>query len=363
MSAQSSSFATVSGGVPAHVHVERLEADDAPSHAFLVADLQARVAAVIDPVDAHVDAYLARLERADLTLVAVLDTHTHADHVSGAPRLARATGAPLVMHHQAPRACVSRRVRHGDVIEVGALTLEVLATPGHTYDGMSIWVGDFLFAGDLFEVGARPHGDEACANASALADSLALLARLPGGTLVYGTHGPQRVSLASAIGHARRVLRGEEADAARSRLGNDVRMPTHAATFAVLEANLACDVHDARVGDAAHAEAPRVDVDTLAEALRSPHPPVVLDVRSADEFFDRSLGRIPGAVLLPLEHLAAEAPMLREMHVPIVVACRTTPRALLGAGALTAAGLQQVSALEGGLLAWKAHGHPIEREP
>lgn len=348
---------------PTHVHVERLEAEDAPSQAYLLADLQARKAVIIDPVDGHVDRYLARLDRAELTLVAVVDTHTHADHVSGAPRLARKAGAPVIMHHQAPRACVSRRVRHGDVIEVGALVLEVIATPGHTYDGMSLHVGDYLFAGDLFELGARPHGDEACGDPSALADSLTPLARLPATTLVYGTHGPARVSLGASLDRAREGLRTAEPTHERSRLGSDVQMPRRAATFAVLEANLACDAHDARAGDAAGAEFARIDVDTLAASLRSARPPVVLDVRSADEFFDRAHGRIPGAVLLPLEHLAAEAAMLREMKVPLVVACRSTPRALLGAATLRAAGLEQVSALEGGLLAWKAHGHPVESDP
>jgi glyoxylase-like metal-dependent hydrolase (beta-lactamase superfamily II)/rhodanese-related sulfurtransferase len=351
---------TKTGPSRPHVHVERLDPEGSSSQAFLVADLDRGEAAILDPLERNVDAYLARLQRAELRLVAVIDTHTHADHVSGAPRLARATGAPIVMHHQAPRACVSRRVHNGDEIAVGALRMQVIATPGHTYDSMSLLVGDELFPGDLLELGAQGHGDEACGDVDALVDSLRALARLPASTQVHGSHGPVRDVLGHALRRALEAVPAMGPSAPRSRLGSDVRMPTNPVTFAMLEANLACDVADETASSGAVDDVPRISADDLAAALRSARPPVVIDVRSPDEFFGGALGRIPGALLVPLEHLGAEVGSMRQMEAPIVVVCRTTARALLGAGVLANAGVAEVSALAGGILAWKAHGHPIE---
>ncbi|MBL8716211.1 MAG: rhodanese-like domain-containing protein [Myxococcales bacterium] len=106
----------------------------------------------------------------------------------------------------------------------------------------------------------------------------------------------------------------------------------------------------------------RIGPDALAAALLRPGAPVVVDVRTADEYFDRDVGRVPGALWIPLEHLLAESDVLRQLHAPIVVACRVTIRAVLGASVLARVGITDVAVLEGGIVAWKAAGRRVETE-
>ena len=342
--------------------LEQWRASGEASISYLVADPTTGEAAIIDPVDAHVALYRDRLARGALRLVAVIDTHTHADHVSGAPALSRATGAPVVMHHQAPRACVARRVRHGDEIRIGGIVLRVLATPGHTYDSMCLRAGDALFSGDLFTIGARGHADEACGDVDALRDSLLALSGLPATTRVYGARNPPEM-LGEAIARALAEAPSGHHAVSRSSLGDGIRMPADPATLDILQANLAC--HPSAYGTPhrrALDDVPRLSPDELAAALRSEKPPVVIDVRSPDEYFDAPLGRVPGALLVPLEHLGAEVESLRALMAPLVISCRSTACALLGANLLRQAGLGEVSVLAGGVLAWQAMGHPIERD-
>jgi len=343
--------------------LEHWSASGDASHSYLVADPATGEAAIIDPVEAHVGLYRDRLARGGLRLVAVIDTHTHADHVSGAPALARATGAPVVMHHLAPRACVARRVRHGDEIRIGRLALHVLATAGHTYDSMSLRCDDVLFSGDLFAVGAEGHAGEICGDAGAARDSVLALSSLPETTRVYGTRGRTPEVLGEAVARTLAAApRGPEGLSVSS-LGDGIRMPADPTALGILQANLACYPQGELLPrQPAADEAPRISPDELALALRSERPPAVIDVRSPDEYFDASLGRLPGALLVPLEHLAAEVESLRALGAPLVVCCRSTARAVLGANLLRGAGLAEVSALAGGVLAWLAMGHPVERE-
>ncbi|MCC6525459.1 MAG: rhodanese-like domain-containing protein [Polyangiaceae bacterium] len=106
----------------------------------------------------------------------------------------------------------------------------------------------------------------------------------------------------------------------------------------------------------------RLTPTELAEALVGPRPPTVIDVRTLDEFFDDPLGRVPGALVVPLPHLAAEAETLRALGTDLVVYCRTDERAFRAAASLRAAGLAEVSVLAGGIVAWRRAGLPVEHE-
>jgi glyoxylase-like metal-dependent hydrolase (beta-lactamase superfamily II)/rhodanese-related sulfurtransferase len=334
---------------------------------WLLTDEATRSALIVDPVERHLAHYLDQVFRSGVDPVAVVDTHTHGDHVSGAPGLAARLGIPLVMHHQAPRGCVDRRVRHSEVIDVGNLPVRVLTTPGHTYDSISLAVEDALLAGDLLTLGPRGHGDEGCADVEAFADSIHMLEALSPATRVFGTHDaagarpePLLVALARAVASYEPTARASGA----SRMGTGVVAPTDGATFTFLRANSSCDSR-ARQSGASQSPAPtdpaRLSPKDLAAALDSVSPPHVVDVRSPAEFHDDGLGSIPGSLLVPLDHLEAEAPNLRALGTPIVVSCRATLRSALGASILQRSGLASVSVLEGGILAWRAEGFEVDR--
>ena len=274
------------------------------------------------------------------------------------------------MHHQAPRGCVDRRVRHGDVIDVGTLGVRVLTTPGHTYDSISLAVEDALLAGDLLTLGPHGHGDEVCADVDAFADSLHMLEALSPATRVFGTHdapGARPEPLIIALSRVSTLNLTAGHDSGASRMGTGFTAPTDSATFGFLRANSSCDAGaggtEASEPSAAGAEVTRVSAAELATALGSAAPPHVLDVRSAAEFREDPLGSIPGSLQVPLDRLEAEAGTLRALGRPIVVSCRATVRSVLGATVLQRLGISSVSVLEGGILAWAAGGFPVESRP
>lgn len=336
---------------------------------WLLVDDSTRQALIVDPIDRYVVHYIDHLGRKGFDLVAVVDTHTHADHVSGASELASRLGVPLVMHHQAPRGCVNRRVHHDDVIEVGELQVRVLSTPGHTYDSISLAVGDVLLAGDLLTAGPWGHGDEVCGDRSAFEDSLCMLERLSPATRVYGNHdapGSRPEPLGAALARACTSMLAPRPAVLASRMGNDFVAPTDSATFNFLRANSSCDPLVSEAGSSTSHEPAgfkRLAPGELAAALESPTPPHVVDVRSPAEYHEDGLGSIPGALLVPLDHLEAEADNLKALGTPIVLSCRSTVRSVLGAGVLERLGIQEVSILEGGILAWASEGRPVDSHP
>jgi len=339
------------------MHFESVNPRGDASHTYLIAD--ERVAVIVDPRLDRVDTYLERLETEGLRLVGVIDTHTHADYLSGASEITKRTGAPLLMHHQAPRACVHRRLRDGDEVPVGHVLVRVLSTPGHTYDSITLMLPERLLVGDFFGPGPEGHGDEACGDVEAWRDGLERLRKLDPTLMVYGTHGDSgpRV-LPVAVGEAsRREFEGLMPHS--SRMGLDFREPKDERVFDALRANLACSPA-ATPGGRGTAEIRRIKPSDLAEAVRSTTPPHIIDVRSLDEAREPSLGRVPGAYVVPLERLEAEGEALRALGGPLVLSCRSTARAVLAASILQRAGIDDVAVLEGGVLAWKAEGHPVE---
>ena len=157
-------------------------------------------AAVIDP-KRDVDDYLQTAEQEKLKIVAVLETHPHADFVSGHVELARRTGAKIYVSHLAPAYYERVGARDGDVIPIGPLEILVLETPGHSPDSLSfvvreqgkavrVYTGDTLFAGDVGRPDLRDAEEKPTRLAGALYDSLfEKLLRLPEEVKVFPAHG------------------------------------------------------------------------------------------------------------------------------------------------------------------------------
>jgi glyoxylase-like metal-dependent hydrolase (beta-lactamase superfamily II) len=170
---------------------------------YLVVDEAARRCVLIDPTG-DTKPMLETIRRDRLELVLVLNTHGHADHTSGNRAVVAATGAKVAAH---PRCPVPKDLglEHGATLEVGALRIEVIHTPGHTPDGVCLLVGGRLFTGDTLFVGECGRTDIPGGDAGALYDSLfGQLLALPDETEVYPGHdyGPRP---SSTIGEERRT--------------------------------------------------------------------------------------------------------------------------------------------------------------
>jgi glyoxylase-like metal-dependent hydrolase (beta-lactamase superfamily II)/rhodanese-related sulfurtransferase len=331
---------------------------------YLVACERDRVAVLIDPVREHIDRYLALLAYLQLKLEAVIDTHTHADHRTGCFELGDLTGAPVLMHRNAPAPRVDRHVSDGDTLALGTLTLRFLATPGHTPDGVSIVVGDTVFTGDTLLIRGTGRADFFGGDAAAQYDSIVgKLFALPDHTVVLPAH-DYRGNTGSTIGEERRLnprLAGQTREGYVALMAG-LGLPLPDRIQEVLQPNQSA-LDDDALGFPTLAqlnEVRQLPPRTLSDMLAREPPPRVIDVREDSEFRGE-LGHIPGAVLIPLRTLANRAAELGPAKDErIVVVCRSGVRSSTAAAILTSLGFEDVSNLKGGMLAWRDLGLPVE---
>ena len=166
---------------------------ESSTYTYLIGCEQTRQAVLIDTVKSEVNYYLQLLEELNLKLVYVLDTHTHADHITGAGTLRGVTGACTLLGEEANSACVSKAMHHGATIHVGQLAIKALHTPGHTDDSYSFILEEqgqfYAFTGDTLLI--RGTGRTDFQNGSAAEQYKSIfdhLLKLPDNTWVYPAH-------------------------------------------------------------------------------------------------------------------------------------------------------------------------------
>jgi glyoxylase-like metal-dependent hydrolase (beta-lactamase superfamily II) len=211
------------------------------TYTYLVADERSGQAALVDPVREHVERDLKLVAELGLELSFVLETHVHADHVTAAALLRERTGARTVFGVRGA-ACADRHVRHGDVIEVGSIAIEVLDTPGHTDDSVSYLVGGRVLTGDALTIRGAGRTDFQNGNPHTLYRSITqVLFALPDETLVYPGH-DYKGQTVSTIGEEKRynprVAGKSEAEFVAIMNGLGLPPPKHIAE--AVPANRAC---------------------------------------------------------------------------------------------------------------------------
>jgi glyoxylase-like metal-dependent hydrolase (beta-lactamase superfamily II)/rhodanese-related sulfurtransferase len=173
------------------------------TYSYLLASRVGGEALIIDPVLEKVDHYLKLMEELDLKLVKAVDTHLHADHITGLGALRDRTHCITVMGEQSQVDVVSLRLGEGDRLTAEGLTLEALYTPGHTDDSYSFLMKDRVFTGDTLLIRGTGRTDFQNGDAATQYDSLQRLLRLPDETLVFPAH-DYKGDTVSTIGEERR---------------------------------------------------------------------------------------------------------------------------------------------------------------
>ena len=159
------------------------------TYTYLLAERRGGEALIIDPVLERVDRYLQLVRELDLKLVLAVDTHIHADHVTGIGPLRDATQCATAMGEQSAAECVSLRLREGEVLKADGVRLQALYTPGHTDDSYSFLMKDRVFTGDTLLIRGTGRTDFQNGDPGAQYDSLfGKLLTLPEDTLVYPAH-------------------------------------------------------------------------------------------------------------------------------------------------------------------------------
>ena len=156
---------------------------------YLIASAKGREALIIDPVLDNVDEYLAVLKELDLNLVKVIDTHIHADHITGATKLNAETNCVTVMGENTPADTVQIKVKDEETIDIDDLKIKAIYTPGHTSDSYSFLMNNLLFSGDTLLINGTGRTDFQNGNAKEAYHSIfGKLLKLPEETILYPGH-------------------------------------------------------------------------------------------------------------------------------------------------------------------------------
>ena len=345
--------------------------DETGCASYFLASRSSREAAVIDP-QLDIRPYCELAAERDYRIVAVIDTHLHADHISGNRALAAATGATLYLHESADVRFPFEPLHDGQDVHLGQLIVHVVHTPGHRPESICLVVtnpprsaapslvlsGDTLFVGDV----GRPDfgGPE---GARAQFESIRRLLRLEDYVEVFPAHFEGSCGKgmcgrpSTTIGFERRfnpVLQLSVGDFLQSTSEVPPRPLNMNAIMATNRGE--GDYRWAMPHDGSTA-VPSIDVGQAPDWLRAHDGALVVDVREPPEY---AAGHVPGAVSIPQADLAlrlAELPREREL----LLVCQSGRRSLGAAKFLTQVGYQHVTNLSGGTAAWRDAGHDVER--
>ena len=156
---------------------------------YLIASSKGREALIIDPVLENVDRYINLLKDLNLKLVKVIDTHIHADHITGASKLNKETSCSIIMGEHTPAESVQIKIKDEEVINIDNLEIRAIHTPGHTEDSYSFLMNGYLFSGDTLLINGTGRTDFQGGNSEDSYNSIFnRLLKLPEETLLYPAH-------------------------------------------------------------------------------------------------------------------------------------------------------------------------------
>ena len=159
------------------------------TYTYLIASAKGREAVIIDPVIENVQSYIQLLNELDLKLVKVIDTHIHADHVTGASKLKLATNCFTLMGEHTPADAVEIKVKDDEIIKIDQIEIKAMYTPGHTSDSYSFLMNNYLFSGDTLLINGTGRTDFQNGSSKDAYNSIFnRLLKLPEETILYPGH-------------------------------------------------------------------------------------------------------------------------------------------------------------------------------
>lgn len=163
--------------------------DKSSTYTYIIASGKGREALIIDPVIEHSDEYIKVLENLELKLVKVIDTHIHADHISGLNELNKRTNCTRIMGEKSKSEVVDLKIKENEIINIESIQLKAIYTPGHTDCSYSYLMKDRVFTGDILLINGTGRTDFQSGSSYDAYDSLFnKLLKLPEKTLVYPAH-------------------------------------------------------------------------------------------------------------------------------------------------------------------------------
>src|SRR4051794_26712781 len=331
------------------------------TYTYLLASRRGGEALIIDPVLERVDRYLSLIRDLNLRLVKAVDTHLHADHITGLGALRDSTRCITVMGEQSSVDVVAMRVSDGDALRIEGLELEAIYTPGHTDDSYCFRMQDRVFTGDTLLIRGTGRTDFQNGDPRAQYESIFnRLLRLPDETMVFPAH-DYKGDTVSTIGEEKRCNPRLQVKCVDEYivLMNNLNLSNPKMMDVAVPANMRQGLGQQEIARRGWA----VTADD-AKALLGHRDIVLIDLRERTE--RERHGEIPGALHAPypdLQENIQEGGMLHELasatNKRLVFYCAFGERSAMAVQAAQDAGLATACHIHGGIDAWKKADGPI----
>jgi sulfur dioxygenase len=333
------------------------------TYTYLLASRRGGEALIIDPVLEKVDRYIQLVNELDLKLVKAVDTHLHADHITGLGALRDRTQCITVMGEKSSVDVVSMRLTEGDRLTIEGVALDVLYTPGHTDDSYSFLMRDRVFTGDTLLIRGTGRTDFQNGNPRAQFDSIFnKLLKLPDETMVFPAH-DYKGETVSTIGEEKAFnprLQVKSLDQ-YVELMNGLNLPNPKMMDVAVPANM-------RVGFAQEAIAQRGWAVSAADAIKLVGRPDVTLVDLREKSEREKHGVIPGSLHAPypdLQDNIRPGGMLHELAAAtgkrILFYCAFGERSAMAVQAAQDSGIAAACHIHGGIDAWKKADGALRR--
>ena len=305
-------------------------------------------ALLIDPHITKVDFYRDLIRKKGVSLAGIVDTHTHADHISSAAILKSEYKCPLYMSSKAVSSLNPQQALQGDVILFGGAELAVWDAPGHTDDSIALVGGGCVFTGDVLMIGSVGRTDFQNGSPADMFDTLARLKELPGSTIVYPAHDYKdhtQSTIAQEKSHNSFMTQTDKQAFVANAESKKLAKPF----------NMDHIIKVIREGTAKEIEF--IDAQQVKERMDSGNWQL-LDVRGTDEY---KAVRIEPSVNIPLDSIGSQMGRLAG-DTQWIVSCRSGMRATKAAEMMQASGLQNMCVAKESMNGWVKNKFPVIRE-
>lgn len=317
-------------------------------YSYFITDRQQAI--LVDPHISLVEEYSKKLVKKGLSLVGIVDTHTHADHISSAAILKNKFSVPLYMSQRAVSAIATNRLNDGDVINVGDTEVKTIYTPGHTDDSISLLTeyGD-LFTGDVLLINSVGRMDFQNGSPEDMFDSLSNLANLPEETVIRPSH-DYKGNLTSTIAEQKKtnpfLLEKDKVKFCSNARSKVIPKPLNMDTIIITNQQGTAESFST------------ISAKQAYDKLKEPNS-ILLDVRTDQELKEMSVD-IEGIKHVPLQSLASSLETLSS-NDSYYVLCRSGHRATMAAMQLLQKGFTKLAVIEGGITSWNKAKLPVKK--
>lgn len=333
---------------------------DSSTYTYIIADNKTKYAAIIDPVLETVERDLKLIVELELKLIYILETHIHADHITGANEIRKRTQAKTAVSSQAGVSCADISLNDGQELLLGDKKIKVIATPGHTDTCLTYYFEGMLFTGDTLLIRGCGRTDFQQGSSDKLYDSVhGRLYKLPEDTIIYPGHdyrGQTSTTIALEKKFNPRLNSSTTKDEFKKTM-SELKLASPKKIHEAVLANLSCGV--VKEGPVMRPRImngiPEVTCEEVYNELGKVR---IIDVRRSEEFYGE-LGHIQGSELITLGPELANFLEKTNPSEEIVFVCRSGSRS--GAATLESSsrGYKHTSNMTGGMLRWNELKQPV----